>query len=245
MSVVPLNRRQVLRYRLQFMAEELDLPLAGTAILGRSKSCDVTIFDPLVSREHARIILGREQAFIEDLSSHNGTQVNGTPIRGRCAIRPGDRIRLGRSECVFKEAPEPPAREETTCSLVYCAACELVYPKEAGACPHCGSTDTVERVSRSGVYDGPSRGRWAVEMLIELSSRLVCMGATKRAGEYFEQALDQAEEETRAGTRVEAAALGQIVELAQRLSQALDNPGWPLRAQRLQQPGSTAKRECG
>jgi hypothetical protein len=245
MSVVPLNRRPVQRYRLQFMAEELDLPMAGAATVGRSEKCDVTIFDPLVSREHARIVIALDHAFIEDLGSHNGTLVNGQPVRGRCDIHPGDRIRLGRSECVFKEVPRSAHGEDATCSLVYCADCELVYPKEAGACPHCASTETVPQVTRSGVYDGPSRGRWALQMLLELTARLLDMGAAKRSRQYVEQAFQQVEEQMRNGMPVDHTAMGQLVETADRLSRSLDDATWLRRAQRLQDEADLATFACG
>ena len=49
------------RYRLRFLLQEFDLP-RGTTLIGRSSECQVTIEDPLVSRQHARILIDGDEA---------------------------------------------------------------------------------------------------------------------------------------------------------------------------------------
>ncbi|HHY97514.1 MAG TPA: DUF3662 and FHA domain-containing protein [Firmicutes bacterium] len=62
--------------------------------LGRSRSNDIVIPDPGVSREHAEI-LHRQGAFIlRDLNSMNGTFVNERRV-GEHVLSPGDSIKLG------------------------------------------------------------------------------------------------------------------------------------------------------
>jgi pSer/pThr/pTyr-binding forkhead associated (FHA) protein len=68
------------RFRLRFLLQEIDLP-QGDTVIGRSASCQVTIEDPLVSREHARIRISGERATIEDLGSRNGVQVGGNSLQ--------------------------------------------------------------------------------------------------------------------------------------------------------------------
>lgn len=66
--------------------------------IGRSQDCDITIDDPYISPQHARIILlpAGDGYVVEDLSSTNGTFLNG--IRVRSAPLPAQGIlRLGRS----------------------------------------------------------------------------------------------------------------------------------------------------
>jgi two-component system response regulator AtoC len=65
------------------------MPLAGgrTYVIGRAPECDVAIDDPSVSRQHARLTTGAG-FFVEDLSSTNGTRVQGTKVVG------GERVRL-------------------------------------------------------------------------------------------------------------------------------------------------------
>jgi pSer/pThr/pTyr-binding forkhead associated (FHA) protein len=64
-------------------------------VLGRSPTCDRSIDQPMVSSRHARLFRSAEQILIEDLSSANGTFVNGRRIESATAVSPGDTIGLG------------------------------------------------------------------------------------------------------------------------------------------------------
>src|SRR5262245_57686826 len=90
----------VTRYRLRFLLQEIDLA-PGETLIGRSASCHVTIEDPLVSRQHARIRINGDVATIEDLGSRNGLQINGRGTRGISQLSEGDRVRIGTQELVF------------------------------------------------------------------------------------------------------------------------------------------------
>jgi Nif-specific regulatory protein len=72
----------------------------GQLNIGRDKSNELRLVDTVVSRRHCRIERAGEQFEITDLDSHNGTFVNGIPIRQK-AIQHGDTIRIGKSELVF------------------------------------------------------------------------------------------------------------------------------------------------
>src|SRR6186713_2110900 len=126
------------RFRLRFLLQEIDLP-QGDTLVGRSANCQVTLDDPLVSREHARIRIEGPNASVEDLGSRNGVQLGGQPITGKASLTNGDRIRIGTQELVFLELPanvERPARGATrqTGFMVHCAACARAYPAELVAC---------------------------------------------------------------------------------------------------------------
>jgi hypothetical protein len=64
-------------------------------LVGRDPSCDVVLADAQVSRRHARLFFRDGSWVIRDLDSTNGTTVNGVRV-GRCALRPGDHLVLGR-----------------------------------------------------------------------------------------------------------------------------------------------------
>ncbi len=65
-------------------------------IIGRLDKCDITINDPLISKEHCVIILDEyEKFYIEDLNSKNSTYINGKEIKKRTHIIYGDRIIIG------------------------------------------------------------------------------------------------------------------------------------------------------
>jgi hypothetical protein len=64
-------------------------------ILGRAPVNEVTINDPQVSRQHARIVRDGALLVIEDMGSTNGTFVNGVRLTSRHALANGDVISLG------------------------------------------------------------------------------------------------------------------------------------------------------
>jgi hypothetical protein len=68
----------------------------GELLIGRSLSCDVMLVDPTVSGRHARLICRDGCWVLQDLSSTNGSYLNGRRV-GRCEIRPGDRLILGQT----------------------------------------------------------------------------------------------------------------------------------------------------
>jgi hypothetical protein len=80
--------------------ERLTLGKPVTSI-GRSKDCDVTLDDGSVSRRHAEVHLENGAAFIVDLGSTNGTQVNGARAQ-RTQLEHGDRILIGQTELRFE-----------------------------------------------------------------------------------------------------------------------------------------------
>ena len=69
-------------------------------LIGReSSSCDFVILEPAVSRRHARALLYNDSLYIEDVSEHNGTYLNGTklPSLSRAPLNIGDEVSLGRA----------------------------------------------------------------------------------------------------------------------------------------------------
>jgi hypothetical protein len=159
------------RFRLRFLLQEIDLP-QGDTLVGRSANCQVTLDDPLVSREHARIRIQDATATVEDLGSRNGVQVGGQPITRAVALSSGDRIRIGTQELVFLELPasaERPTRAATrqTGFMCHCAACARAYPAELVACPACGGKDRVEE----DTLTGSNQRDWGLELAAEAVER--------------------------------------------------------------------------
>lgn len=72
--------------------------------IGRAPRADFVIDAALVSRLHCRLTADAEKLEVVDLSSTNGTFVNGKRIE-RARVTGGDRLRFGRVELtVEKEA---------------------------------------------------------------------------------------------------------------------------------------------
>ena len=74
----------------------------GAHVVGRDKTSAVYLDSPSVSREHARITVSASAATIEDLSSKNGTRVNGKEIRGVTELEDGDQIQIGLITLTFR-----------------------------------------------------------------------------------------------------------------------------------------------
>ena len=69
-------------------------------MMGReARTCNLVLQEPAVSRRHARLFLQDNGLFVEDVSEHNGTFVNGTKLvpLGQARLNDGDEISLGRA----------------------------------------------------------------------------------------------------------------------------------------------------
>jgi pSer/pThr/pTyr-binding forkhead associated (FHA) protein len=79
----------------------LRLRRGANLVIGRHHSCDLSIRCEDVSRRHAEVRATGSQFEIEDLSSTNGTFVNGQKISGIQPLLPGDKIEIGSSLITF------------------------------------------------------------------------------------------------------------------------------------------------
>jgi len=63
--------------------------------IGRDATCDLAIPDMTVSRVHARLERTHDGWLLTDLTSTNGTRVNGWLVRGQVRVRAGDLVSFG------------------------------------------------------------------------------------------------------------------------------------------------------
>lgn len=68
---------------------------SGENVIGRDLDDGIRIDSPTVSRRHARISIGTNEAILEDLESKNGTFVGERPVSGKVSLNDGDEIRTG------------------------------------------------------------------------------------------------------------------------------------------------------
>ena len=71
---------------------------SDASTVGRTRTSDVQLDDPSVSRSHARIDRREGQFYIEDAGSSAGTLVNGSAADAAKPLRSGDVIKLGDAE---------------------------------------------------------------------------------------------------------------------------------------------------
>ncbi len=75
----------------------------GFFTIGRDARNDLSIVDMSVSRIHARLERSPSGWLLKDLSSTNGTRVNGWRVRGQVTVCAGDVVRFGDIEFVLTE----------------------------------------------------------------------------------------------------------------------------------------------
>jgi len=76
--------------------------------LGRAERNDVCLCHDSVSRLHAVLEFRSGTWCVRDVSSRNGTWVNGERLFAERVLRDGDEIRLGAVRLVFRHAPDVP-----------------------------------------------------------------------------------------------------------------------------------------
>jgi cell division protein FtsW len=80
--------------------------------IGRSKSCDIVIDDPTVSRDHAVLMRRNEGWIICDTDSTSGVEVNGKKVDDKKILALGDRIVIGRTCLELCPSALPPRAEK-------------------------------------------------------------------------------------------------------------------------------------
>jgi hypothetical protein len=167
-------------------------------ILGRSPECQITIDDPLVSRQHARISIHDNEARVVDLGSRNGVRVNGQKVDGQKPLSHGDRISIGSQEMLVlkkRDLPtdtqiQPPTQRGPAFGLLGGLADKAIALGHGDEAERILSlhmlqlleevrggaevdADTIERAARYGVKlaTSTSRGRW-VDYVFDLHAAL-------------------------------------------------------------------------
>jgi two-component system cell cycle response regulator len=75
-------------------------------VIGRAESAQIRVVDEGISREHAELVIDGERVLVRDLSSRNGTFVNGARTTSS-EVRVGDKLSLGGATfVVFKHTEE-------------------------------------------------------------------------------------------------------------------------------------------
>jgi pSer/pThr/pTyr-binding forkhead associated (FHA) protein len=80
------------------------IPLVGKLVVGRDQSCDIVLDNKLVSKKHALIQKIKDEFFIADMNSTNGTYVNEelVPEGKYVKLEAGDKIKIGKTVLTLK-----------------------------------------------------------------------------------------------------------------------------------------------
>jgi transcriptional regulator with GAF, ATPase, and Fis domain len=69
--------------------------------IGRANTNRFVLKDELCSREHAEVYFAQHNWRLRDLKSLNGTRLNGGPLDGDAALKPGDEFQVGRARFIY------------------------------------------------------------------------------------------------------------------------------------------------
>jgi len=101
-------------FLLRYQHHEIELK-PGRFVIGRAATCELALDDPMVSRQHAALLVDAQSVSVEDLGSRNGILVNDVRPTGRVGLSPGDRVKVGSQELVLtQESAQPRARAAPT-----------------------------------------------------------------------------------------------------------------------------------
>ncbi len=82
-------------------------PLLPITTLGRGPTNTVVLPDSFASVNHAYVVCRRDQWWLEDQHSRNGTTLNDVLVRGAVVLSSGDVIGIGRIKLRFELDHEP------------------------------------------------------------------------------------------------------------------------------------------
>jgi serine phosphatase RsbU (regulator of sigma subunit) len=145
---------------------------AASLVLGREKAADLSISDPYLSRQHARLFRDGDAWFLESLTSKSTTLLNGRPIRGAARVGHGDEAQLGNTRVRFQQEDDPAPAPFILpgATTVFRSAAALLQP--AGEPGPDGGGDALRRLTGrlelvNEVYRGVA-GRIALDDLLQL-----------------------------------------------------------------------------
>jgi len=137
--------------------------------VGRSSSCDVVLNDHRSSRHHANVQWTGREWEVVDLQSTNGTYVNGLQIHHPYPLHGGDRVTVGDTTMVLRDA-----QPESAVAVPPGAAAVAAGPVAAAPARHAGAGQAPRR---AGVAAAPatSWGFWAAQVVLTLA--VICLAA--------------------------------------------------------------------
>ncbi len=136
-GVLPAREREVIpvppSVEVRKTPPDLVIPLGREILLiGRAPTCSVRLEHPTVSRRHAEIQARNGAFIVRDLSSTNGTFLNGDALREPCPLVKGDSLRIGPYHLIFDGAYLVSKRPEAGTRIEVRSLSKEVKDRETG-----------------------------------------------------------------------------------------------------------------
>jgi predicted component of type VI protein secretion system len=217
-----------MRFRLRYLHHDLELA-EGQFAVGRSAGCQLSLDDPLVSRQHAMFVVSKDGVTIEDLQSRNGVSVNGQRIEARTPLQVGDKVLIGSQELTLllgrdggsREAGSPSVGKRTLPRLPTATEPAAFRERTTTAPPGPPSTPPTEAEDSSMV-----RRIGAFSSLGTLSEKYLAMGRSDEAERLLAAPLADVMEATRAGKAVSTQLADASARMAAKLATATGKGAW-------------------
>jgi hypothetical protein len=210
------RKRARVFYGLRLRGGELPLAKPRTTI-GRSVQCDVVLDSPLVSRQHAALLVTEQGVSLEDLGSRNGVLVNSTLRRGTFELKVGDRIQIGEDMLEIIERAERPNAAEMRSAMT--VSFEAPKPSEAAA-----KTDGAKLAESE---DSPATRRAdALNLLGSVVDKALVLGHADEAERLLTGHLSGVLDEAKAGVRPSPSTVTAAGGYAVKLASATGKVAW-------------------
>ncbi len=205
--------------RLRYLGHNLEVP-EGQFVIGRSSKCQLSVDDPLISRQHAVLTVVGDAATVEDLGSRNGVLVNGVRVSSTQSLRDGDTITVGSQTMTIhgiassgSSAPKPRRAELQTLQTS-----SLFDLQE-------DPTDDTN-IRPSPLKDAPDRRVNELTLVGAVAEKALAMGKTEDAHRLLERPLRDLLARTKTGRGGDAHVAHRAAVLAVRLAGALNRGEW-------------------
>jgi pSer/pThr/pTyr-binding forkhead associated (FHA) protein len=78
------------------------IPIRHLTKIGRAMECDISILEPVLSRQHAELVADDGKLVIKDLGSSNGTYVNGKKITEEQELKDDDILQFHKIKFIVR-----------------------------------------------------------------------------------------------------------------------------------------------
>jgi hypothetical protein len=135
----------------EFIVEDRDgtrrVPIGKQMSIGRGPNNDLVLSAMFASRRHAWVWRQGDRFIVQDLSSTNGTYVNGRRLARPQFLNHNDLLMMGDGQLTFvtrwdssREHTPPQGVPRMMASQVFCAHCGAPNHLQTGICTNCGRT---------------------------------------------------------------------------------------------------------
>jgi sigma-B regulation protein RsbU (phosphoserine phosphatase) len=141
---------------------------ADETVVGRDQFCDIVLRRHTVSRQHARIVRSADGYFLEDLSSLNGTYLNGRRLEGRTPIKDQDRIHLYEVVTIFHEGSPASVQSESPDDLPRALERAPLLEEASERAPAAARQVLAASATQNEPVDNTSQARFRAALKISL-----------------------------------------------------------------------------